>query len=107
MEGLTNDINLPEDTDTLSDRRNMVISYSTEQQSYTLKDLGQGSGTFVKLDNPIILQGTKMVSFGDSHMVVRIDGQVLRIKFVDGPKMHEEFAFKPTADVITIGRMPS
>ena len=39
-------------------------------------------------------------------MVVRIDCHTLEIKFVDGPKMNESFEFKPTTNIITVGRMP-
>jgi len=33
----------------------MIIKYSKEDKSYYLCDLGDGSGTFVRLDIPIVI----------------------------------------------------
>lgn len=51
-------------------KRHMVIKYNLDNKSYYLRDLGDGSGTFIRLDNPLILKHGYIVSFGDSHMVV-------------------------------------
>ena len=59
----------------------MVIKYNMDNKSYYLRDLGDGSGTFVRLDVPLvslayfvdhlqILKHGYIISFGDSHMVV-------------------------------------
>ena len=53
-------------------KRHMVIKYNIDNKSYYLRDLGDGSGTFIRLDNPLILKHGYIVSFGDSHMVVQI-----------------------------------
>ncbi len=33
----------------------MVIKYNIDNKSYYLRDLGDGSGTFVKLDVPLVI----------------------------------------------------
>jgi FHA domain len=56
--------------DTGIGKRHMVIKYNLDNRSYYLRDLGDGSGTFVRLDVPLILRHGYIISFGDSHMVV-------------------------------------
>lgn len=53
-------------------KRHMVIKYNDVDKRYYLRDLGDGSGTFVRIDNSkdLILKHGFIVSYGDSHMVV-------------------------------------
>ena len=53
-------------------KRHLVIKYSENDRRYYLRDLGDGSGTFVRVDNSkdLILKQGFIVSYGDSHMVV-------------------------------------
>jgi hypothetical protein len=37
-----------------------------------LKDLGEGSGTFIKVESSFVLKNGHIVSFGENHMVVGI-----------------------------------
>jgi hypothetical protein len=66
-----------------------------------------GSGTFVKVDRPYKLtESNTIISFGDTHMIIKIIGEACRIKFVDGPRAQETFTFTSKATpFITIGRM--
>lgn len=50
----------------------MVIKYNTIDRKYYLRDLGDGSGTFVRIENTrdLILKHGFIISFGDSHMCV-------------------------------------
>ena len=53
-------------------KRHMVIKYNEDDKKDNLRDLGDGSGTFIRVDNQkdLILKHGFIVSFGDSHMVV-------------------------------------
>lgn len=42
--------------DTGIGKRHMVIKYNLDNRSYYLRDLGDGSGTFVRLDVPLVIQ---------------------------------------------------
>ena len=41
--------------DTGIGKRHMVIKYNLDNRSYYLRDLGDGSGTFVRLDVPLVI----------------------------------------------------
>jgi hypothetical protein len=51
-------------------KRHMIIKYNMIDRRYYLQDLGNGSGTFVKIDNPLRMKNGYIISFGDSHMTV-------------------------------------
>ena len=63
-----NDVILPR-ADGFGDRH-FVIKYLIEKNYYILKDLGEGSGTFIKIQKEAVLKNGHIVSFGDFHMVV-------------------------------------
>lgn len=60
-------------------KRHMVIKYSQMDKKYYLRDLGDGSGTFIRVDNQkdLILKHGFIVSFGDSHMVVQFSSEIM------------------------------
>jgi len=41
--------------DTGIGNRHMVIKYNMDNRNYYLRDLGDGSGTFVRLDVPLVI----------------------------------------------------
>jgi len=49
-----------------------MIKFSNEANSYLLKDLGEGTGTFIKIERPCVLKNGHIISFGENHMVVGI-----------------------------------
>lgn len=70
--------------------RHLIIKYNMDDRKYYMRDLGDGSGTFVRLDRALELKNGFIVSFGYSHMAVNIfkdagRDQIL-LKFIDGPK---------------------
>jgi pSer/pThr/pTyr-binding forkhead associated (FHA) protein len=108
QETLQNDIVIPDDGESGLGRRHFIIKYSPDHMSYYLRDLGDGNGTFVRLDTPLLLKHGFIISFGDSHMVVSIfkdDEPRIQLKFLDGPKIDQTFGFKHTYGQIKIGRM--
>jgi hypothetical protein len=37
-------------------KRHMIIKYNLDNKKYYIRDLGDGSGTFVRLDIPLVKQ---------------------------------------------------
>ena len=71
MKELYNDIVINDENGTLGiGKRHFIIKYSTETKNYYIRDLGDGNGTFVKIETPLLLKHGFIISFGDSHMVV-------------------------------------
>jgi FHA domain len=66
---------------------NKIIS---EKGTFMIKDLGDGMGTFVRLQRPLKVQNNYIISFGDSHIIAKVNGVKLTVKFIDGPKMKEK-----------------
>lgn len=86
-----NDIILPEKEKGVG-KRHFMIQYNKgrkhiEKSLYQIKDMGEGLGTFVRIEKPIKLRSSYIFSFGDSHMIVHIEGQLLTLKFIEGPKI--------------------
>ena len=50
--------------------RHLIIKYNMADRQYYIRDLGKGSGTFVRLDVPLTLKNGFIVSFGTSHLTV-------------------------------------
>ena len=94
--------------------KHLLIKYSMEAKSYYIKDLGEGTGTFVKVECPLVLKQGHIISFGDSHMAVslRPNGKI-QLKFLDGPKTDQTLyktlvthsTFHANDGVVKIGRM--
>ena len=87
---IVNDIVLPEEENG-SGKRHFLIKYSRgqsylEKNKYFIKDMGEGLGTFIRLDTEHRLQNMNIVSFGDSHMVIHIDNSFINLRFIQGPK---------------------
>ena len=90
--------------------RHMIIKYYIKDKQYYIRDLGKGSGTFVRLDVPLALKNGFIISFGTSHLTVSFfpgndnkgrkndmdpygnsrggsgDSRI-QLKFIDGPKL--------------------
>jgi len=66
--------------------RHLLIKYLLEDKSYYIKDMGEGTGTFIQVDKSINLQNDFIISFGNSHMHIGIAAnEELKLGFLDGP----------------------
>jgi pSer/pThr/pTyr-binding forkhead associated (FHA) protein len=81
-------------------------------RKYYLRDLGDGNGTFIKIQSELQLKNGYIISFGDSHMSVSFFQERnsrlmerIQLKFIAGPKQDQSFEFTGS-EVVTIGRMP-
>lgn len=116
-----NDFIIPQDELGIG-KRHLIIKYNSDNGDYCMRDLGDGSGTFVRLDIPLVLKHGFIISFGDSHMIVNFyqaqasEGNYasntadrsydkIQLKFIDGPKTDKTYEFN-TSQKIQIGRMP-
>ena len=52
--------------------RHFVIKYVVNCKNYFITDLGDGSGTFVKVIEPLKLRDGFIISFGNSHMSIHL-----------------------------------
>jgi hypothetical protein len=99
QEEVYNDIVLEPGSNSEIGKRHFLIKYNMDTTAYYLRDLGDGNGTFVRLDNPLILKTGYIISFGDSHMFIQImedmsaNQSKIDIKFLDGPKTDQSFSF--------------
>jgi len=90
---IINDIIIPSEEQGMGGRH-LVIKYSIETKEYFIKDLGEGTGTFVRIDYAIPLKQGFIISFGDSHMAVNIRlNKKIQLKFLDGPKTDQTLYF--------------
>ena len=55
-----------------------------------IKDMGEGMGTFIKLEKPLKLQNNFIISFGESHVIVNVEENNVLLRFIDGPKNEEK-----------------
>lgn len=89
--------------------KHLMIKYNASTSKYYLRDLGDGSGTFARIDIPVLLKHGYIISFGECHMVVNLAGEAtkpsLTVKFLDGPKADQSFRYSPGDKPVRIGRM--
>lgn len=90
-------------------RAHCCINFDTRKRVFHLKDLGDGEGTFMKIEDNVILQNGDMLAFGDSLMSVSVSPNTsetpISLRFYEGPKAGAVLKYQPGDDVISIGRM--
>lgn len=65
----------------------LLIEYKRDKRGYFIKDYGKGTGTFVKIEQPLLLQQGYIISYGDSHMFLQlVTLDKIQLKFLEGPK---------------------
>jgi pSer/pThr/pTyr-binding forkhead associated (FHA) protein len=94
--------------------RHLMLKFDVcHKNCFGIRDLGEGMGTFIRLDKRLSLKCNNIISFGDSHMIVLIDysdGSRITLKFIDGPRKDQSqyfllSAFHINDSPVTIGRM--
>ena len=74
-------------------KKHFMIQYDKKYKNrYALRDLGEGMGTFVRIDNRLLLKTNYIISFGDSHMIILLESNgepKITLKFIDGPKAEQ------------------
>jgi len=72
----------------------MVIQYRPDKKNYVMRDCGQGTGTFIKVEHPLQLKQGYIISYGDSHMFINMETkEKIQLKFLDGPKSDQLLYF--------------
>lgn len=87
---LINDILLPKEEKGIG-KRHFMIQYNKgphylDKTRYFIKDMGEGLGTFIRIKSPVKFSSSFIFSFGDSHMITKIENSFLTLKFIEGPK---------------------
>lgn len=86
---VSNDITIPLDEIGMGSTH-FLIQYKTGKRVYQIKDFGQGTGTFIKLQKPLAVKEGYIISYGDSHMYANaINDEKIQLKFLDGPKVDQ------------------
>jgi len=86
-----------------------AIEFNVQKRAYYLKDLGDGNGTFIKIEDNQAVSTGDIVHFGDSHARVMIQeqasGSSLTLQFYEGPLAEQECTFRQSQQPVSIGRM--
>ena len=81
-----------------------VIEYNAKNRAFYVKDLGDGNGTFIRVEGSRELRNGNVVNFGDSHARVMISDSTLSLQFYEGPLTDQEVTFLASQQPIGIGR---
>ena len=78
-------------------QKQFKIFYSVNEDQYYLKDLGDGSGTFIRVDTKIIVRQGYIVTFGNYHIVLNYKmskdpdpDHTIYIQLIDGTQAKEQ-----------------
>ncbi|MDR3547023.1 MAG: FHA domain-containing protein [Candidatus Pacebacteria bacterium] len=70
--------------------RHLLIKYDLERKGYYMKDMGEGTGTFIRIEKSLALQYGYIISYGNSHMYVILQpDKSMQLRFLDGPRTDE------------------
>ena len=91
-------------------KMHFVIEFNQANECFTIKDLGEGNGTFMKIEGSHTLHNGDVLSFGASHAGVQIQSQgsasTLTLRFFEGPRANDMLSFGSNDEFIKIGRVP-
>jgi len=83
-----------------------MIRYDEDEFKYYIKDLGSGSGTFIKLINPLRVINNLLINVGDTFIVFSLDeeNENITLKLFTGDEQTETYEYTPEKKIITVGR---
>jgi pSer/pThr/pTyr-binding forkhead associated (FHA) protein len=86
-----------------------MVKYHTDTKKYYLRDLADGTGTFIKIVRPTKIESGNIISFGDTHMTILIEKEnnLIILKFLEGMRANEKKSFSIDSLPITVGREES
>ena len=107
-EFINNDFNFPEDENGVG-KRHLLIKFNEKTSQYILRDLSDGTGTFIKITTPYKLSNGTIISFCDNHLSFSYDkiSQLAIFKFLEGCYANEKKAISLASSPIILGREPS
>jgi hypothetical protein len=87
----TNDIVISEQEKGIGSNHLLIKFDRTFSKGFALKDLGQGSGTFIRIEKKLFLKHNQIISFGNSHMNIHFnhDPSCIELLFIDWPRKGE------------------
>jgi hypothetical protein len=53
--------------------RHLRIRFSPEHNSFMMRDLGTGFGTFYKVKQPVVIRGNQLLSIGHSYLLLSVN----------------------------------
>ena len=90
-------------------KMHFVVEFSKAGDCFLIKDLGDGNGTFMKIEGSHVLHNGDVLSFGASHAGVQIQPQgcssTFTLRFFEGPRASDMLTFGVNEEVVKIGRM--
>ena len=100
--------------------RHFQIKYNKKDEEYYLKDLGQGFGTFIKINNWIEIKNNFLISIGGNYIVITLgldeemllsennnikrSDNIVNFKIFSGNIRHGNLNFSPEQSPIVVGR---
>ena len=125
-EGLDVLLDIEEDNDSSSSvqGKHFKIEFNIDKMSYFISDLGNGYGTFVKLDFPWKIKDNQLINIGDTYIVCNIQDKStendlsqsnldlskslrvnhLKLKIFSTNDTGKHYYFPPSGSIISIGR---
>lgn len=89
-------------------KRHFLIKYDPENRKYFLKDIPEGSGTFIKIPQKMLLKQNNVISFGEYHFATifppEYENKAIQIKFLGEYKPFDTKTYYVKDLPITIGR---
>lgn len=86
--------------------QHFAIRFDPSARQFLLKDMGEGNGTFLRVQNWSLIPTKSIISFENSHTLVEILSENrLKVHFIEGPLANECFVFSPKDRCIFLGRM--